>query len=88
MENISGFKVNYLVVVGCVPQKSSKGDCIGDAAQVNEEHRRDGLDVEAIIEVTESPGHFTLDVQPQSSTKSTQTERVSDTVYIKSNLYN
>ncbi len=82
-----GHKVKYLVVVGCVPQQSSEGDGISDAAQVNEEHRRDGLDVEAIIEVTESPGRFTLDVQPQSSTKPTRTERVSDTVYIKSNLY-
>lgn len=83
MKNICGYKVNYLVVVSCVPQQSSKGDCIGDAAQVNEEHRRDGLDVEAFIEVTEKPGHFTLDVQPQSATKSTQTERVSDIMYGK-----
>lgn len=77
--------LNYLVVVGRVPQQSSKGDCIGDAAQVNEEHRRDRLDVEALVEVTEQPGHFTFDVQPQSSAKSTQTERVSDVMYGKSN---
>lgn len=76
--------LNYLVVVGGVPQQSSKGDRIGDAAQVNEEHRRDRLDVEALVEVTEQPGHFTLDVQPQSSAKSTQTERVSDVMYGKS----
>lgn len=67
-----------MVVVRGVPQQSSKGDGIGDAAQVNEEHCRDRLDVEAVVEVTETPGHFTLDVQPQSSAKSAQTERVSE----------
>lgn len=42
----------HLIVVSGVPQKPSKGDRVGDAAEVDEQDGRDGLNVEAIIEVT------------------------------------
>ena len=54
----------HLVVVGGVSQQASEGDGVGDAAQVDEEHRRDGLDVETSVEVTAEPRRLPLDVQP------------------------
>lgn len=41
-----------LVVVSCISKQTSKCDGIGDAAQVDEEHGRDGLDVETLIKIT------------------------------------
>lgn len=58
-----------LVIVGSIPEESSKGDRIGDAAQVDEEHSRDGLDMEAVVDVATIPRDLPFDVQPQSTCK-------------------
>lgn len=62
-----------LVIVGSIPQQSSEGDGIGDAAQVDEEHSRDGLDMEAVVDITTIPRDLPLDVQPQSTCKPVKT---------------
>ena len=62
----------HLVIVGGIPQKPSKGNRVGDAAQVDEEDGRDGLDVEAIVEVTEEPGQLPLDIQTQATEEPVQ----------------
>ena len=62
-----GLKVilfRHLVIVGSIAQQSSKGDGVGDAAQVDEEHSRDGLDMEAIVDITTIKRHLPFDVQP------------------------
>lgn len=41
----------YLVVVGRVSQQAAEGDGVGDASQVDEEHGRDGLNVETLVEI-------------------------------------
>lgn len=64
-----------LVVVSCISEQTSKCDGIGYAAQVDEEHSRDGLDMEPIIYVTAVPGDLPLDVQPQTTSKSVKYER-------------
>lgn len=46
-------KKNDLVVICSVSQKSSKGDGVSDAAQIDEEHSGDGLNVNTLIDVTE-----------------------------------
>lgn len=46
----------HLIIVGGITQKPTKGDRIGDTAEVDEQNGRDGLDVEAIVEVTQEPG--------------------------------
>lgn len=53
----------HLVIVRGIPQKPTEGDGIGDTAQVDEQNCGDGLDVEAVIEVTWEPGQLPLDVQ-------------------------
>lgn len=53
----------HLVIVRGIPQKPTEGDGVGDTAQVDEQNCRDGLDVEAVIEVTWEPGQLPLDVQ-------------------------
>lgn len=55
-----------LVIVSSIPEQSSKGDGIGDAAQVDEEHSRNGLDMEAVIDIATIPRDLPFDVQPQS----------------------
>lgn len=55
-----------LVIVSSIPKQSSKGDGIGDAAQVDEEHSRNGLDMEAVIDIATIPRDLPFDVQPQS----------------------
>ena len=67
----------YLVVVSRISQEPTKGDCVGDAAQVDEEHSRNGLDVKAVQEVTEYPGRLTLDVQEQTTTESVEQNSLS-----------
>lgn len=57
-----------LVVVGGISQQPPEGDGVGDAAQVDEEHRRDGLDMEAVIDVAAVKWNLPLDVEPQTST--------------------
>lgn len=42
----------HLVVVSCVSQQASKGDSVGNAAQVDEKHSGDRLNVETFIEIT------------------------------------
>lgn len=44
-----------LVVVCGVAQQASEGDGVGDAAQVDKEHSRDGLDVESLVQITGQP---------------------------------
>lgn len=44
--------VFYLVVFCCISQKATKGDGIRDAAQIDEEHSWDGLNVETLVEIT------------------------------------
>lgn len=43
----------YLVVVRSISQQASKGDGVGNAAQIDKEHGRDGLKVETLVEITE-----------------------------------
>lgn len=62
----------HLVIVSGIPQKAAKGDCVGDAAQVDEEDGRDGLDVEAIVEVAEEPGQLPFDIQTQATEEPAQ----------------
>lgn len=57
----------HLVVVSGVSQQPSEGDGVSDAPQVDEEHGGDGLDVEALIEVTGEPGQLPLNVQHQTA---------------------
>lgn len=45
--------LNDLVVICGISQKSSKGDGISDAAQIDEEHGGDGLNVKTLVDVTE-----------------------------------
>lgn len=59
----------HLIIVCGIPQKPTEGDSIGDTAEVDEQDSRDGLDVEAIIEVTWEPGQLPLYIQTQSSKK-------------------
>lgn len=42
-------------------------DRVGNTAEVDEQNSRDGLEVEAIIEVAWEPGQLPLDIQTQSS---------------------
>lgn len=42
----------HLIIVSGIPQKPTKGDCVGDTAEVDEQDGRDGLNVEAIVEIT------------------------------------
>lgn len=58
-----------LVIVSSIPKQSSKGDGIGDAAQVDEEHSRNGLDMEAVIDIATIPRDLPFDVQPHSPTE-------------------
>lgn len=58
-----------LVIVSRIPKQSSKGDGIGDAPQVDEQHGRDRLDMEAVIDIATIPRDFPFDVQPQSTCK-------------------
>lgn len=53
-----------LVIVSGVSQQTSKSDGIGYAPKVDEEHSRDGLDMEAIIDITTVPRDLPFDVQP------------------------
>lgn len=62
-------RYSYLVVVCRVAQQASKGDGICDAAQVDEEHSRDRLDVESLIKITGQPRQFPLYVQIQTTTE-------------------
>lgn len=62
----------HLIIVSGIPQKPTKGDCVGDAAEVDEQDGRDGLDVEAIVEVTWEPGQLPLDIQTQASEEPAQ----------------
>lgn len=73
----------YLVVVSCISKEAAKCDCIGDAAQVDEENSGDGLDVETLIEVTGDPGKLTLDVQKQTTTESVEHSSLSQQAYCK-----
>lgn len=57
----------YLVIISCIPKQSSKRDGIGDAAQVDEKHSRNGLNMEAVINITAIPRNLPFDVQPQST---------------------
>lgn len=59
----------YLVVVCSISKEATKGDGIGDATQVDEEHSWDGLDVEPLIEITWQPWQFPLYVQVQTTTE-------------------
>ena len=45
------YLTDYLVVIRGVPQQPSESDGVGDAAQVDEEHSGDGLDVEAVVQI-------------------------------------
>ncbi|TNN43015.1 hypothetical protein EYF80_046786 [Liparis tanakae] len=58
-----------LVVVGGVPQQTPEGDGVGDAAQVDEEHGRDALDVEPVVDVAAEPRNLPLDVEPQAASE-------------------
>lgn len=51
-----------LVIVSGISQQSPKGDGIGDAAQVDEEHSGDGLNMEAIIDITAIPRNLPFNV--------------------------
>lgn len=62
----------HLIIVSGIPQKPTKGDCVGDAAEVDEQDGRDGLDVEAIVEVTWEPGQLPLDIQMQATEEPAQ----------------
>ena len=59
----------YLVVVSGVSQQATEGDGVGDAAQVDEKHSGDGLNVETLIEITRHPWQFPLYVQVQTTTE-------------------
>lgn len=56
----------HLVIVSGVPQKPTKGDRVGDAAEVDEQDGRDGLNVEAVTEITWEPRQLPLDIQTQA----------------------
>lgn len=56
----------HLIIVCGIPQKPTKGDGVGDTAEVDEQNSRDGLDVEAVIEVTWEPGQLPLDIQAKA----------------------
>ena len=62
-----------LVIVGSIPQQPSEGDGVGDAAQVDEEHSRDGLDMEAVVDIATIPRDLPLEVEPQSACKPVKT---------------
>lgn len=57
----------HLIIVSGIAQEPSEGDGVGDAAEVDEEDGGDGLDVEAVVEVTEEPGQLPLDIQAQAT---------------------
>lgn len=64
--------MHHLVVVGGVSQQASEGDGVGDAAQVDEEHGRDGLDVEALVEIAGNPGQLPLYVQVEAAAEAAE----------------
>lgn len=66
----------HLIVVCGVPQESPKGDGVGDAAEVDKQDGRDGLNVEAIIEVTWEPRQFPFDIQTQPTKEPAQDKQV------------
>lgn len=59
--------VCYLVVVCGVSEETTKGDGISDAAQIDEEHSGDGLDVESLVEIAGQERKFPLYVQVQAT---------------------
>lgn len=60
---------SYLVIVSSVSQQAAESDGVSDAPQVDEEHSRDGLNVEALVEITRQPRQFPLYVQVQAATE-------------------
>jgi len=57
---VSAQALYYLVIVSSVSEEATKGDGVGDAAQVDEEHSRDRLNVEPLVEITWQPWQFPL----------------------------
>ena len=72
-EILDGLDYENLVIVCSIPKQASKGDGICDAAKVDEEHSRDGLNMEAIIDITAKPWDLPFNVQPQSTAKPIKT---------------
>ena len=62
----------HLIIISGIPQKPTKGDCVGDAAEVDEQDGGDGLNVEAIIKVAWEPGQLPLDIQTQATEEPAQ----------------
>lgn len=62
----------HLIIVSGIPQKPTKGDCVGDTAEVDEQDGRDGLNVKTVIEVTQEPGQLPLDIQTQATEEPAQ----------------
>lgn len=60
---------SHLIVVRGIPQQPPEGDGVGDAAQVDEEDGRDGLDVNPIVEIAGEPVQLALQIQVQTSTE-------------------
>lgn len=59
----------YLHVICSISKQTSKGDRIGDCAQIDEQDGRQRLDVQRIIEVAGEKGQFPLHIQDEASTK-------------------
>ena len=62
----------HLIIVSGISQKPTKGDRVGDAAEVDEQDGRDGLNVEAVVEVTGEPGQLPLDIKTQATEEPAQ----------------
>lgn len=69
-----------LVIVSSISQQSTKGDGIGDATQVNEENSRDGLDMEAVVNVTTVKRNLAFDVQPHTTTDPENTNKLKNSI--------
>lgn len=67
----------YLHVLGGVSKQAAKGDGIGYSAQVNKQGSRQGLDVQAIVEIACKEWQLSLNIPNQTTTKPEKREIVS-----------
>ena len=58
---------SYHIAIGCIPEKTTKGDNWCYAGEVEEDNRSHALEVEAIFDVTPIHGVTSLDVTPHTT---------------------
>lgn len=59
----------YLHVFCGIPKQASKGDGVGDCAQIDEQNGREGLDMQSVVEVAGKKRQLPLDVEDETAAK-------------------